>query len=473
MSLRLTFPRLWAALAVLLPVLGSLVANLSSVDLAYHLRAGMDILRLRAIPSTDSWTFTAAASPWLDQQWAAQAILGGVFQATGWTGLVILRSVLVGAIFTCVYLAARSRRLDRRRSAWLTIAAFVVMAAALALRPQLFGMVLFAGTVAIVADREHHPGRLWAVPFIVAAWANLHGSFFLGPLVLGLAALDDVGRRTGRAGRTLLIGAVAAMAALVNPFGIEVWRYALGLTTNAFVTARITEWQPTSLRTGPGILFFVSVVAVVVLIARRTGRTAWATLAWLGTFAAIGAYAIRGLAWWSIGAVPAIADLLATRTAADAPPREQASTLNGLVLVAIAISCVALLPAWRPTDRGTGAPAGVVGDAPSGITEALRSTVVSGDRILNPQPWGSWFELALPAATVAIDSRIEVFPTSVWADFERVRSGGDGWQTILERWGVTVVVATADETPLLQRLRGLGWRIIHQDADGAVLRAPA
>ena len=32
--------RLWAVLAVLLPVLAALIANLSSVDLTYHLRAG-------------------------------------------------------------------------------------------------------------------------------------------------------------------------------------------------------------------------------------------------------------------------------------------------------------------------------------------------------------------------------------------------------------------------------------------------
>ena len=59
----MTLSRLWAFLAVGLPVLAALLANLSSVDLAYHLRAGQMILDTGRIPTTDTWTFTAAESP--------------------------------------------------------------------------------------------------------------------------------------------------------------------------------------------------------------------------------------------------------------------------------------------------------------------------------------------------------------------------------------------------------------------------
>ena len=79
--------RLWSFLAVALPVLGALVAGLPSVDLAYHLRAGAEILDTRAIPTADTWTFTAAGLPWTDQQWGAQVILAAVYQVAGWTGL--------------------------------------------------------------------------------------------------------------------------------------------------------------------------------------------------------------------------------------------------------------------------------------------------------------------------------------------------------------------------------------------------
>ena len=53
-------------------------------------------------------------------------------------------------------------------------------------------MALFAVVLLLVTDRRAHPDRLWAIPVIVLVWANIHGSFFLGPLVLGLAWLEDV-----------------------------------------------------------------------------------------------------------------------------------------------------------------------------------------------------------------------------------------------------------------------------------------
>ncbi len=470
----MTFPRLWAYLAVALPVLGSLIASLSTVDLAYHVRAGAEILDLGAIPSVDTWTFTASGSSWFDQQWAGQVLLAGVHRVAGWTGLAILRSVMVGVIFTCLFLACRRRGLDLRRSAWLTIGAFVVVAAALALRPQLLGMVLFAVTILLVADRDHHPGRLWAIPLIVLVWANVHGSFFLGPVLLGLAWLEDVHRGVARARRLVLIGLLTGAAALINPFGFDAWRYAVGLSTNGFVTSRITEWQPTSLRSGPGILFFGSLAAVVLVIARRGTRVALPTLVWIGVFAVIGTYAIRGVAWWSLGAILPVASLLVPATATGSPTRaERPTMLNGAVAAVIAVACLALVPIWRPIDSRLAAPAGVLGDAPAGVTEALRASTVPGDRILNPQSWGSWFEFAVPAATYAADSRIELYSAVTWSDFERARNGGEGWLGVIERWGVTTVVTDFTEDAFVDRLQAAGWTVTYEDVDGAILRSPA
>ena len=76
----MTLPRLWAFLAIGLPVLAALIANLPSVDLTYHLRAGAEILAGQGIPTVDTWTFTAAGTPWTDQQWGAQVILAAVYQ---------------------------------------------------------------------------------------------------------------------------------------------------------------------------------------------------------------------------------------------------------------------------------------------------------------------------------------------------------------------------------------------------------
>ena len=468
----MTLPRLWAFLAVGLPALAALIANLPSVDLTYHLRAGAEMLAGSGIPTSDTWTFTAYGLPWTDQQWGAQVILAAVYQVGSWTGLVLFRAVLTGVIFGCLYLIGRRRGLIARDAALLSLAAFVVSAVALGLRPQLIGMALFAVVLVLVTDRRAHPRRLWAIPVIVLVWANIHGSFFLGPAVLGLAWLEDVHDKVPRRHLPLVVGVVSAVAACVTPFGPFVWAYALGLSTNSLVTARITEWQPTALRDIPGILFFGSAMVIAVLIARRGDKTTWPTLAWLGFFFVIGVYAIRGVAWWSLGAATAIAGVLVTSRVRDVSHEALGTPLmrrlNLVVAAAIVVAGIALLPVWRPIEPGLDAPQGVVGNAPPGITEALRSAAKPGDRVFNPQPWGSWFEFALPDLPVAIDSRIELFPPDVWDAYEQVSAGVDGWQATLDGWAVDVVVVAPKGNDFADRLETAGWVAMYTDDDGSV-----
>ena len=474
----MTLPRLWAFLAIGLPAFGALIANLPSVDLTYHLRAGAGILAGGGIPTMDTWTFTAAGAPWTDQQWGAQVILALAYQIGSWTGLVLLRATLSGVIFGCLFLIGRRRGLIARDAALLSLAAFVVSAVALGLRPQLIGMALFAVVLVLVTDRRAHPGRLWAIPFIVLAWANIHGSFFLGPVVLGLAWLEDLHDRVAHPHRTLLVAIVSVGAACVTPFGPAVWGYALGLSLNRSVTERVTEWQVTSLHDLPGLLFYGSALAVVALIARRGSRTAWPTLAWLAVFFAIGAYAIRGVAWWPLGAVAAVAGVLVTSRIPDPSTPEPVGTplmrrLNAVIALVIVFVGVALLPVWRPIEPGLDAPQGVVGTSPPGITAALRDLARPGDHVFNPQVWGSWFEFALPDLPVALDSRIELFPPSVWDAYAGVVAGVDGWQAQLDAWDVAFVVVAAHEDAEAGRLTAAGWRSVYTDADGWIFAAPA
>jgi hypothetical protein len=293
--------------------------------------------------------------------------------------------------------------------------------------------------------------------------------------VVGLAWLEDVHDRAPGARRTLAVAVASVVAACLTPSGPAVWSYAVGLSVNPLITGRITEWAPTSLRDIPGMLFFGSVLLVVVLIARRGRQTAWSTLLWLGVFVAIGVYAIRGVAWWPLAAVAAIAGTLLTEPAPrpDRPPRTDPPLMRGLNVVvagAIVAVCVALLPVWRPLDPDLQAPSGVVGHAPPGITAVLRETGRPGDHVLNPQTWGSWFEFELPDLLVAVDSRIEIFPLEVWQDIDGVTAGVEGWQQTLDDWGVSIVVAASPkQDPMAARLVANGWREIHRDTDGAVL----
>ena len=467
----MSFSRLWLFLALALPALAALIGPMSTVDLTYHLRAGSEILATGRIPTIDTWTFSAAGQPWIDQQWGAQVVFALTERIGGWSGIVLLRSALTGLVFACLYLIGRRSGLDSRTSGVLALVAFLVASPALAMRPQLLGMACFALVLLLVADRRAHPGRLWLAPVIIAIWANFHGSFFLGPIVLGLAWLEDVHDRVPRPHRALGIAIVGAAAACLTPFGPFVWAYAVGLSTNPEVTARVTEWQPTSLRTVAGVLFYGSVLAVALLIARRGRRVPWPALLTLAVFILLGTYAERGVAWWPLAAVAVIAGAGLAPSGAERTSESRFIRRLNLVLAgAVTLAAIAAIPLWRPLDPGTGSPAGMLTDAPSGITAELRDLGRPGDHVFHPQVWGSWLEYAIPDRLTALDSRIEFFPPDVWRAYEQVTIGADGWQAQLEDWDVTTVVVDVRDAAFAARLTEAGWRETHRDEDGFVFR---
>jgi hypothetical protein len=465
-------------LAIVLPGLASLLAAVSTVDLAWQLRAGEAILSGGGIPRVDTWTFTVAGQPWIDQQWGAQVVLAQVYRVAGWTGLVLLRALLISASWGCLVLAIRltAPRLPVRTVAGLALAAFVVSAPALALRPQLFGILLFCGTLALLAGRRVEPRLPLAVPLIAAAWANVHGSFLFAPVLVGLAWLDDLVSAPAGARRMRLITAATALATLVTPFGPWVIAYVVGLSANRELSARVSEWQPPSPADPAGLLFLISLAAVALALAARRRLPSAPVALTLLAFAGLGLATARGVAWWPAVAAVTMAGVFRPDDPASPPvalrPRPvPATTGNTAILVALLLGGVVLLPAWRAPDPdlGLGAPRGLLAQAPPGLTSELRKIARPGDRIWNSQRLGSWLELALPTVPVAFDSRIELFPSALWADHDVVAGGRPGWEAVLNRWGATIVVADRDGLPVRVALgNSLAWREAYVDADGAI-----
>jgi hypothetical protein len=527
-----TLAQLWVFLAIALPALAALLVPMPAVDLAYQLRAGAGILDGLGIPRTDTWTFTVFGEPWLDQQWGAQALLAGVFRVTGWTGLALLRAVLVGLTFALVLRAVRSSwsiasvraggsaiASSARTATLVVLLAFVVAAPALALRPQLFGIVLFVATMVILLERAEHPRRLWLIPILAGLWANLHGSFPLVIVLVGLAWLDEVALlrepvaagqperplRTRLLGSTglAIIGAAATLATLVTPFGIDGWRYIENLARNPSITSQVTEWRPPSPLEPAGAIFYLSVILVFGMVAfrlrvdrRRPPARFVAPIVTVVVFAVLAAFTGRGLAWWALAAPVAMVALqpglklsdaaavglprVRARTAREASASEtRASPLNAVVMVVLVVAGVALLPVWRPIGPA-GVPALTLSSAPQGIAEWLNREVGAlqsrrgGDKLLSvwaPQPWGSWLEWAVPGACYATDSRIELFPAQLLQDAAQLSRGVGEWMSIPARYHADVYVFTNEEVERLGVLLGAPrWTRLYADADGSIWR---
>ncbi|HTK46058.1 MAG TPA: hypothetical protein VL749_11990 [Patescibacteria group bacterium] len=522
-----TLGQLWTFLGVFLPALAALLVPMPAVDLAYQLRAGADILAGHGIPDHDTWTFTVAGTPWLDQQWGAQVLLSGVFQVLGWTGLAMLRAALVGLTFWLVLGAIRSAwsiasvraggsavASSARTATLITVGFFVVAAPALALRPQLFAIVLFAATLRILVERSRHPRRLWLIPFMAAAWANLHGSFPLVVVLVALAWIDEVAllrvpappghpqpalrrRLLGSTGLAI-IAAVSALATLVNPFGVDAWAYIVDLARDPEITTAVSEWQPPSPLDPAGFLFYLSLLVLVGVVAFRfrtdkggTPARFFGPLVSVLLFGLLGVITGRGLAWWAIAAPVAMVQLqpglkladvrirglrtptLRARTAREASASEaRRSPLNMLVMAVLVVFAVALLPIWRPTGPA-GVPVLTLTEAPQGIAHQLAKLARDAPHtsVWAPQTWGSFIEWAVPEVEVAVDSRIELFPGPVLSDADEIASASPGWLSTLDVRKVSVAVVASDAAGDRQRAdlaATSDWKLVYEDDDGSV-----
>jgi hypothetical protein len=469
---RLRLSHAWTAAAVVIPVLVITATPLVAVDLTYQLRAGEIMLDTHSVLRTDPFTATAGGGPWLNQQWLAQILLATVFRLGGWLGLAVLRAALAGVVMTFVFMACRAAGASTKRAAWLTLPSGALLPFDFQLRPQLFAMVCFAATAWLVARRGTRPGGQWLVVPITVLWANLHGTFFLAPLLLGLAWIEDRWSRGQAAPTALLAGVGSVLATMVNPYGPRVWSYVAGLATDPVIRGMVQEWKPPTIGSSTGAVFFLSVVAAAVLLIARVRRPVpWVSLLPLAVFLFIALTAIRGVLWWAIAAPIVLARVLQDRPARS-ERRDPASPLNAAIVGLLTLGIVAMLIPWLPyTGRSMPTERQLV-FAPVGITGELHRILTPGQVLFNAQIWGSWLEFEFPGNPVIVDSRIEVVPTSVWSNYDAVSRGSEGWQAILDSWHVDVAVLARDQQPyLIPRMKAdPGWRLVYEDAEGLIFR---
>jgi hypothetical protein len=451
----------WASLVVLIPVVVALLSRMGTTDLTYHIRAGDGILTTHALPRVDTYTFSVAGNPWLDQQWGAQVVLALGHRYGGFATLAFLQAALIGLSFWFIYLACRARGASIRTSSLLTVIGFLVASPTLAMRPQLIALPLFAVALWALASRGVAPGRLYAIPILAAICANVHGSFTIFPLIVGLTWFQDARAHAPGSRRLLWLTLITAAATLLNPFGIDAWRYAYALSTNPIIRDTISEWTPVTATDVSGLFMVGSALAVAAFFARRGRPVPWTSLLWLVVFFMLAMAAQRAIVWWAMVTPVILAELLPGSDAPAEPNRRESRTPAIGIIGAMSVAIVILLPWWRPND--------LLGQAPPGITRYVQENVPPGARMFVHQPWGSWFEFITPDRPVFTDSRIEIIPKDIWEDYGQVGFAGADWRQVLAKWHPDVIVA-AENWDLIPDLEepGSGWTRVYEDDDGTV-----
>lgn len=464
---QLSLTHVWAAIAIAMPVAVTSLGKTMTMDLAYGLRAGADMIATHHLADIDTFTFTIGGQPWLNQQWGSQVVLAGVFEGWGWFGLAVARAALLAVSLGFVFSACRAQRASARLSAMLTVAGWLVGIELVGqLRAQQLGVALFALCLWCVTTRSHG-WRLWLVPVVTVVWANVHGSFPLAFVLLLFAWLADRSAEPGRARSVLVATGLTALATIATPWGFRTWTYVADLATNPVVSKLVAEWARPTAGTLTGVLFFVSLVAVLAVLVRAGRPIPWIPLLELTFFAVVGLLTIRGIVWWALAAPVLVAGVLSRAPAVPEAPTERSWAYTAIV-VAVVVGSLAVLPSASRTD-GIGTPT-MVAFAPEDLVRAAREAAPEDSRAFVSQLYASWSEFSAPGFPVAVDSRIELFPDEVWDDYFTVTTAGPGWQAVLDGWGVDVLILDPGQSErLIEAVSDdAAWRAVFVGDDGAV-----
>jgi hypothetical protein len=335
---------------------------------------------------------------------------------------------------------------------------------------------------------------IWLLPVITLLWVNLHGGFMLMFALLGVEALACAaeelrgGGGLRRSRQLVVVGVVSALCGLVNPSGLEAYRYAFLLLGHSDMLNCIWEWWSPNFRNAPER----PLSALILLLAcaggasrQRGGRDLLLLVGLLHS----ALFSQRHVPLLAIAGAPILAQRLA-ECAGDlrhwmAGQRWSVPGWNMAASLALAVllgSClvrqvgeVRLLAALRQSVRGE--PAGSWFSRSAGLAyfpvravEYLHAQP-GGGRLFNDYGWGGYCDWRLwPRYHVFIDGRAEVFFETSYFDYRQIADTEPGWQAKLRRWGADTVLIPPEMALASALAREQEWRLIYQDRRAVVYR---
>jgi hypothetical protein len=90
-----------------------------------------------------------------------------------------------------------------------------------------------------------------------------------------------------------------------------------------------------------------------------------------------------------------------------------------------------------------------------------------GARVLNEYNWGGYLQWAMPAAKIFVDGRTDIFGDEVIGAWIQVVQGGDGWEDVIARYEVDLVMVMPDRA-LVHKLEQAGWTKVFADEKAVI-----
>ncbi len=460
----------------------------ADTDLWGHIHFGNIVLTQHRLffHAPSSYACPPGPKDWILVDWLGQALMALVYDAGGVVGMKLAKFGCVAAVMGLLSLGVAET------GAALTIQAAVLVVAAFAfiphmqLRTFLADDIFLAALMAMLA-RESYGRRapLWLAVPMLALWANLHGGFFVGLVAMGLytavRGAQDLaeGRGLKPTVRLAALTSAAALATLLNPYGLNDWIVIAGVLRNPFTLRHISEFRPLLVviadfhRNHRPLFTFVCVLAIMTAtlvtfaLTPRAGDLALFAIAVLMTVGAL--YAVRNTALAVIACcIPLCrhAQLLVDRL--RRPGNDGAARPMAIwraLHAALAVLAVALVIRTGLLSKTLPA----VEAKPAGAIAFMREHDLGGN-VLCEFGWADYLLFHDAAHTkIFIESIFEAYyPHRLQADFAAVYYAEPGAARVLDAYPNNFVLMPTGSAAYSLMMAQAGWRLVYRDPVSAL-----
>jgi hypothetical protein len=477
-------------------------------DVGWNLRIGSYVLA-HGIPRTEFMLSPRLGEPTVYWEWLGGTLYAAALRLGGLNGVVALAAVLIALTCTLLFAFMRRRGVLIGVALPLTLAATGITSIIWTARSQLFTLLLTLLWSEYLWRYWRGGNRrlLWYFPLAMIAWANLHGGFVDGLILLGTATVVVwlfPGQRGKAQRRDLTLTLLATLAAtLVTPWGPGLLAHIVGIVTNSTVARYTQEIQSPDFHT-------LSMRVFLVLLFALAGAWIWASRQSAGLGPEPLAIA-HGLVWttlaltwvrfvplWAVIMTPILGETLAANLlrwraeTASNGSRETWWHRGGAALArrlrqieatdkqvsrgvwaAIALAWLAATVARGGTMPGARTR---TMDArfdprvfPVQAAEHLHRSGLPPGQGFTTFAWGSYLDFALPEYHPIIDSRGDTYSQQLFQSYADIITLAPGWQSQLDRYAIRWALLPVAE-PLAQVLAlEPGWRCAPEDPSGVAV----
>jgi hypothetical protein len=476
---------IFVLLATLVPMLLQKPLLNSDGDLARHLRHGRYMLEHGGLIRADPFSFTRPGAPFVGFEYGSQLLYALAERVGGLPAVAVLAGLLIGLTYALLTRFLLKRGVDPLL-ACLTVALAIALGAGhWTARPHLFSFVAVVILLDMLEGRRRRPVLACAALFVI--WANLHGGFVYGWVLIGLYLVGSLGellwsddkepwRERVRYYRTMLVTAMTVT--VLNPYGLELHRHLIGFFGKPFLMDNTAEFVSPDFHE-PGAKVFLGILLFIFgSLTLRRRRPPLPRLMVMGIGAAFALISVRNIPLFGLTALPIFAlhmdevwrrlpdpggvrgrfETTATRTS-SLPWALPIAVL--LCWVAAAGGRIGSLPLIWDRFDGTVFPVAAVAKARA---EHL------GGRLFSDFVWGGYVEYAWPEQKIFIDGGTDFFGEDVFREYASIKGLTPGWRDLLARRDISLMLLRRESTLAHEIARDGRWGLWYCDSLAVLLR---